>query len=184
MNPLQFDPDKALEVLVYTAARMPQGNLYKTLKAIYEADKRHLERYGRFIYGEKYVAMNLGPVPSQAYDLTKVARGAREQCAINAEDVRRSFSVSNNGESIKTQRDPQIHVLSQSEMECLDEAVRVIAPLSFGAVKHLTHDAAYKKVAPKGTTSSIEMPIECILEALPKEARKAVKAHLADPFPG
>ena len=35
------------------------------------ADKKHLERYGRFITGDTYSAMENGPVPSFAYDVVK-----------------------------------------------------------------------------------------------------------------
>jgi uncharacterized phage-associated protein len=38
---------------------------------MYFADRKHLEKYGRFICGDSYVAMKHGPVPSEIYDILK-----------------------------------------------------------------------------------------------------------------
>ena len=63
---------KALETLVYLANK--DQRQYWVLKAIYLADKEHLQKYGRQMFGDRYIAMKLGPVPSLAYDIVKSVR--------------------------------------------------------------------------------------------------------------
>ncbi|MFA7087310.1 MAG: hypothetical protein WC145_11645 [Aliarcobacter sp.] len=61
MRKQRFDPEKALTVWIYIAERVDDHRgMYHLL---YQADKLHLERYGRLIYGERYVAGEDGPVP-------------------------------------------------------------------------------------------------------------------------
>ncbi len=52
-SPLGFKPEKALHVILYVADKLQrEDNLYAMLKVIYFADKDHLHRYGRFIFGD------------------------------------------------------------------------------------------------------------------------------------
>ncbi|MEP7246474.1 MAG: Panacea domain-containing protein [Gammaproteobacteria bacterium] len=67
-TPWNFDPDKAVEAILFTSTTAGT-TLYETLKLLYLADKLHLERYGRLIFGDHYVAMEHGPVGSDAYDV-------------------------------------------------------------------------------------------------------------------
>ncbi len=56
-----FDLPKALQTWVYLAER--ESSIEKMCLLLYQADKIHLERYGRLIYGEKYFAGEDGPLP-------------------------------------------------------------------------------------------------------------------------
>ena len=132
------DADKAVEVLLYVAARVP--NMYHALKVMYFADRLHLERYGRLIYGDSYVAMDKGPVPSAAYDLVKVARGDGFYCP--APEIREVLQVRDH--TLLPQRDPRPEYLSESDVECLDEAIAAYGHMGFGRLMRLSHDAAYR----------------------------------------
>ncbi len=72
--PFVFDEDVAIEVILYIANRVPHPTFHLIFKIMYFADKAHLERYGRFICGDSYVAMRNGPVPSVTYDMLKGIR--------------------------------------------------------------------------------------------------------------
>lgn len=63
-----FDPEKAVEVILYVASRVRDSGFHRVSKILYFADRDHLAMYGRFICGDSYVAMKNGPVPSGAYD--------------------------------------------------------------------------------------------------------------------
>lgn len=61
MRAQRFNPEKALTVWTYIAEKVnDHRGMYHLL---YQADRLHLARYGRLIYGEKYVAGEDGPVP-------------------------------------------------------------------------------------------------------------------------
>lgn len=131
---------KALEVLLYVAKRAP--NMYNALKVVYFADKQHLVRYGRLIYGDEYVAMSHGPVPSLAYDLIKQVRGdAAFELRVDASEA---FSISEDHQ-ITVRRDAELSFLSESDIECLDQAVEQYGCMPFVQLKTISHeDAAFQ----------------------------------------
>ena len=74
-HPFEFNAEKAIEVILYIAEHIKEPTFHTVSKVLYFADKEHLEKYGRFICGDSYIAMRRGPVPSGVYDLLKLARG-------------------------------------------------------------------------------------------------------------
>lgn len=133
-NP-KYDPRKALEVLLYVTHHQP--DMYKALKAIFYADKAHLSRYGRLIAGDRYVAMRHGPVPSGLYDIIKFVRGDGAPLALGTQ-AKEAFTIE--GNAINPLRGPDQEVLSESDRECLDQAIRDYAYKSFNELKKLSHD--------------------------------------------
>ena len=135
-----LDVEKAVEVILYIAKRAPIPDFYHVCKILYFADKRHLERYGRFICGESYVAMKNGPVPSGVYDLVKYVRGDGQ--VLLSEHARNSFGIE--GHRIFPFRDANLQMLSASDRECLDESIRENGNLSFNRLMEKSHDEAFK----------------------------------------
>jgi uncharacterized phage-associated protein len=136
-NP-KFDPRKALEILLYVTQQC--RDIYTALKVVYFADKAHLSRYGRLIAGDRYVAMRHGPVPSGLYDIIKAVRGDGAPLAFGTQ-AKEAFAIE--GNSINPIRRPDLSVLSESDKECLDQAIREYGHKSFDELKRLSHDAAF-----------------------------------------
>lgn len=130
----EYDNKKTVEVLLYISQSM--SDLYHILKALYFADRKHIERYGRFISGDRYVAMVKGPVPSGAYDIIKDVKYGRT----NLYDT--DFMV--DGNNIIPLRTSNSDMLSVSDIKCLDEAINEIKHLSFDELEKKSHDDAYK----------------------------------------
>ena len=157
MSNLKRKNQKALETILYLAEH--DHRHYWVLKAIYLADKEHLQRFGRQIFDDNYIAMKDGPVPSLAYDLIKCARGdgrnffadLEPENAINVPDCY----------TVTPKRPSNIELFSPSELECLDHALQIVKPLSFGQLKALSHDAAYQAADQDG-----EMSIQDIAASL------------------
>jgi hypothetical protein len=133
-----FKKQKALEVILYIALQVP--DLYHILKIIYFADKEHLSRYGRFINGDSYVAMKDGPVPSQSYDIIKALRGDGLY-DLNNEDYN-SVTIEEN--EVKPNRKANLDFLSQTDLECLDEAINKYKDYSFNQLHIESSDSAYE----------------------------------------
>lgn len=162
----KFDPKKGLEVLLYISQK--SGNMYNALKVLYFADKEHLEKYGRLICGESYVAMREGPVPSGLYDIIKYRRG--EGIPIFAEiPIDASFSM--DGYLIIPNREPDLDYLSASDVECLDAAIVKYGDMSFSSLKRLSHDEAYKSADQNDFIS-----LESLIKTLPSSVQ--LLAHL------
>lgn len=132
----------AREILLYIAQQCT--NMYNVLKIIYFADKEHLDLYGQLMYGDRYVAMSHGPVPSSAYDLVKYARGDTVWNIPSTFEV--DFEVRKDGKKhhIIPERQPNMDFLSESIIECLDSAISQYGSLSFSQLKEISHDAAYE----------------------------------------
>ncbi|MHB8409536.1 MAG: Panacea domain-containing protein [Acidiferrobacterales bacterium] len=137
----QFLSEKAQQALLYVAGKLPEHrNMYKVLKVIYFADKQHLFDYGRFIFGDSYIAMQHGPVPSGAYNMVKRVKleHARPDCECDGA----LFTVRED-DTIEPLVQPDLLCFSKSDLECLDKAIEECRPLTFGQLKSRSHDEAY-----------------------------------------
>ncbi len=154
MGPHTFDPEKATEAILFVANRA-RGDMYATLKLLYLADKLHLHRYGRFLFGDEHYALPYGPVPQGAYDLLKYVRGTSR--AVEYPPAREAFVLE--GNTIRTLREVDRSVFSDSDEECLNEVLEQFGGANFNGLKHAAHDAAFhatsrgQRIAPEAIAS-------------------------------
>jgi hypothetical protein len=150
-----FDQSKAIETILYLAKRISRSYKYKICKMLYLADKTSLEKYGRFIFGESYSAMEQGATPSKSYDLLKQIAEAR------SDDLRVA------GNAVVALRDANLDYLSESDIECLDQT---IAMYDKNPQKMYcdAHDAAWEKAwETRGRKRSADIPVKSIAKTLP-----------------
>lgn len=159
ISPFKFDPVKALEVILYVAKRAPVPDIIHFCKIQYFADKYHLEQYGRFVSGDHYVAMTNGPVPSKTYDLIKAARNGEAS----------AFAIK--GYQVVPFRDADLQLLSESDIESLDDAISKYGNLPINALISVSHDAAWE-----AADENSEISVEDIAATL--EDGKAIVEHL------
>lgn len=159
MRRFKFDAEKAIEVLLYISQQTT--NLYNALKVLYFADKQHLAKYGRFICGDSYVALQYGPVPDYTYNLAKLVRGDgwMPYCDVGTE-AKSAFRVGQR--TIEPLREPNLDFLSESDIECLNAAIQQYAHLTFNQLHHLSSDEAYHNADENG-----EISLESIATTLP-----------------
>lgn len=169
-----FDPDKAVEVILYIANRVGDPGFHRLSKVLYFADRDHLAKYGRFICGDSYVAMKHGPVPSGTYDILKFVRGD-DGLTCHVPHAKESFRVDDRKLVIPF-KDANPDLLSESEKECLDAAIAKFGKLSFGQLTKLSHDKAWDSA---DENESIE--VEQIVATLPNAEH--LLEHLANPYP-
>lgn len=149
--PVRFktNPDKALEAIVWLANNKPGITAFVLSKLLFFADKIHLERYGRPIIGDRYIAMEHGPVPSRVYDLVKFEEFLDEdtlQSAMDAFEVARVPYP-----SITAKRKPDEHVFSETDLECLTEALGTYGSLSMSRLRKISHsNPAYQAAQVNG----------------------------------
>ncbi len=161
----QLEASIGLEALIFIAKRIPDGDLYNSLKAIYFADRHHLEHHGRQIYNETYCALPHGPVPQSAYDATRVLIGERMFSDFDDDAMR--AALRRNDKKLTALRDADFSKLSRSVVESLEWAVRYCSDMKFGQTKTASHDNAYERT-PKNET----IPLQYIIDTLPPEARQ------------
>jgi uncharacterized phage-associated protein len=164
----RFDPDKALNLVLYVAACVKEPTFHTISKVIYFADKLHLERYGRLICGDSYVAMKHGPVPSEIYDMMKDVRG--DGFSEHWQTARQAFEVKGKATVVPHQA-PDMDVFSDSDVECINESIKIYGHLDFGRLTELSHDEAWQ-----ATDGNDIIDIEQIVATFPDG--KALLQHL------
>ena len=151
----QFDRRKAIETILYLVKRVSDADIYGICKLLYFVDKTSLEKYGRFIFGETYVAMEQGSTPSNAYDLMK------EIIQTPASDLRID------GNQIIALRDAQTDYFSESDLECLDQIIDVWGKSPNWSRRVAAHDQAWEQAwYERGTKGSKRIPVESIAKLL------------------
>jgi len=150
-----FQREKAIEVILYLAKKASEPTFHSINKLLYFADKTSLERYGRFICGDDYFAMEWGPVPSHTYDLMKNA----------SSDQSLPFKVE--GHTIIPRRKPNLELLSESDIECLDACLALYGDVPFWKRHSDSADEAYRKAwQERGSAGSARIPIESLVGIL------------------
>jgi uncharacterized phage-associated protein len=151
----QFNKTKAIEVILFLANKISNPDIYGICKLLYFSDKTSLERYGRFIFGETYCAMKEGATPSYAYNLLKEASIA----PVNGLKVEKNQVI--------PLRKPDLGHLSQSDIECLNDIVKIYGEYPNWVKRKDAHDDAWKKSwSKRGTRKSVLIPVEYIAELL------------------
>jgi uncharacterized phage-associated protein len=153
----QFDEKKGVEAMTYIASRWPDVTAFFAAKILFFAEKYHLNRYARPIVADTFIAMPNGPVPSTIYDFIK----GRLHNAGDPEAVIKAFSVAQAPwPRVNALRDADTSVLSQSDVECLDEAIQFCKRRNFGTLSTLTHQERSWLEAPANGAMDYEAMID------------------------
>ncbi|MES5097482.1 Panacea domain-containing protein [Agrobacterium sp. BA1120] len=130
---------EALVFLISEADRLHKSaSQYDIVKSLFLSDRRHLNEYGRPITFDRYVAMEHGPVPSNAYDLLKSDPSLKNLPWTRVQTGHKVFQYSN------AQRSFDENILSESDCEALYESFITVKSLGFQQIRKLTHeDPAY-----------------------------------------
>jgi uncharacterized phage-associated protein len=176
LQPFDFDQNTAIHTLLYVATKVPSLTYHRLAKIMYYADRLHLERYGRFIFGGSYRAYNYGPVP---HDLYGILRAAEKKPG--GQSLLGPFRVFRQGQVpfIAALAAPDLDFLSQSDLICLDEAILCWGNKSFGELTSASHDAAWQSAWDNGQNSPILL--EHIVKTLPNSEHLLL--HLHEPQP-
>lgn len=168
--PKRFDQEKAIEVIKFIAQHAPRPDIYWVLKILYFADKLHLQKYGRLICGDGYVAMKHGPVPSGTYNILQEARTSNAMPGSHPAPGEIEIQGENLVVALK---EPNLDFFSESDIECIRESIRANGKLEFGQLKRKSHDTAYR-----AADENDFMDIEKIVGTFPNA--EAVLEHIRD----
>jgi uncharacterized phage-associated protein len=144
----QFDETKAVEALTYIAMQWPGVTAFYTSKILFFAEKMHLNRYGRPIVADTFIAMSNGPVPSTIYDFIegKLDQAGDPEAITKAVEVERGQYA-----HVRALRPADADALSASDIECLDEAIALCRRQGFKALSSRTHqERAYLEAPANG----------------------------------
>ncbi len=161
-----FNTKKALEVICWLVNERPGVDLYTVVKAIYFADKEHLQRYGRPVVGDRYFAMEHGMVPSIIYDILK-GRGGKHGTDLRSVLDGIVESRSEDYPRFYPQRKPNVDLLSGTDVECLRAGLAKCLGLTFDELKSLAHEERAYRIAWENKPPSVDavpMSYESIID--------------------
>lgn len=152
---------EAIATLLRSEGSRRMGCL-RLLKLLYIADRESLRETGRPIVGTKPVAMDYGPLHSEAYDLIKGAHWGAETWA--------QF-IQKDGHEVELTDDPGVLTLSRYEIDTLTETARKYRDTEDFDLAALTHTfPEWKANWREGTSRPI--PMEDIIEAVGRSGER------------
>jgi uncharacterized phage-associated protein len=165
---LQPHPDKILEAILRVIETGEKtgtpATQFEIAKAIFLADYRHLETYGRPVTYDNFVALEFGPVPSLTYNMLKPEFDWRKlgleeapwRTRAAGKKARRYFAL---------KRAPDVRKLSETDLTALDSAFREVRAMGFGKTSDFTHRIlAYQLAwAKRGTKQMHPMDLRALL---------------------
>lgn len=121
---------------------------YVIVKSLFIADRMHLNRFGRPITFDNYVAMDHGPVPSFSYNVLKGDANLNDigirklpWTTVSAPEIGKNARLF----SIDPQSKIEFDELSESDQDALSQALVIVNGLTFKQLRKITHeDAAYE----------------------------------------
>lgn len=142
-----FNEWKCIDAIHYITTLKPGITQYHVSKVFFFADREHLKDWGRPISGDRYVAMEHGPVPSNIYDILKLNDGLPEEVVAYFSE---RIDQKKQGNLIHCfpKKDAQFasKYLSETDKKYLENALDNYGSKGFGEIKTESHkDVAYEK---------------------------------------
>jgi uncharacterized phage-associated protein len=128
-----FKPKKFASVVAYLAGRRPSITKKELCKLIFFADKEHLVRYGRPITGDRYYALEQGPVPTRGLD----ALNEKGDPSATAEILK--YGRLDGWTFLPNGRPPDFKALSKSDLKVLAEIFEKIGHMPAWQLEELSH---------------------------------------------
>jgi uncharacterized phage-associated protein len=135
---LRLDWRKVVEGVDFLAQRWPGITQYYIGKVFYFADKEHCLDWGRTISGDRYVAMEHGPVPSRIYEILKLGSGDDDEI-LDYLSERISISLDGNRIHVYSRGGNSFPSLSNTDTEYLERALEFCRKLTFAELRALSH---------------------------------------------
>lgn len=166
----RFNEDKVIEAILYLINNHKHENISCIRAAIllYFADKTHLERYGRTITEDSYIAVTSGIVPEGTYYILNKVYAGKTDLGFHCK-----------GSSLVADRVPDYNEMSESDISILAETLEVFGKLPFWHIMQIARDGVWRKSSNKiGDTSPVD--ILDIINSVDDEDRRLLQHLMRD----
>lgn len=178
MTRFELNWAKAIQAIDYVAKLKPGLTQYYIGKIMFFADREHLLDFGRPITGDRYIAMEHGPIPSAIRDLLKSDSGYPDEILERFHErivVRKAGNI----QHVHSKGMGEFPDLSGSDMEYLAAALEKYGGMSFSRLKELSHkDPSYEAAWAESGVAN-EMNIELWFDSFdqPEVAKNQVREY-------
>ena len=138
---------KAVLLYILTHSNDGQRDIYSLVKTAYYAQQNHLAQYGTPLFKDCICALPFGPVPSNIYNVLKMASGDSNELNYHRSDEMHLASDAINFKSgrYSAKEDPNMDFLSKSDIESLNYGIEKVAKMSFNQIKEDTHGMEWNR---------------------------------------
>ena len=138
---------KAVLLYILTHSNDGQRDIYSLVKTAYYAQQNHLAQYGTPLFKDCICALPFGPVPSNIYNVLKMASGDSNELNYHRSDDMHLASDAINFKSgrYSAKEDPNMDFLSKSDIERLNYVIEKVAKMSFNQIKEDTHGMEWNR---------------------------------------
>ena len=151
---------KAIHAILYIIQQHKgKINQYNLLKIIFEADKYHLNKYGRPVTGDIYRNMSFGTVPDAIYNTLKGRRNLRRYLKqMGMKEL--PYKYNKNTHMVSSSVPPNHGFFVRTTVEALKHGIKKYGDLGFDEVKEENH----KEKCWLETERNQLIPFELIIE--------------------
>ena len=138
---------KAVLLYILTHSNDGQRDIYSLVKTAYYAQQNHLAQYGTPLFKDCICALPFGPVPSNIYNVLKMASGDSNELNYHRSDDMHLASDAINFKSgrYSAKEDPNMDFLSKSDIESLNYGIEKVAKMSFNQITEDTHGMEWNR---------------------------------------
>jgi uncharacterized phage-associated protein len=178
----RFNVDKLIQTLTFLASRgVADLTKLRAAKLLFFADKYHLRKFGRPIVGDAYYCLDKGPIPSASLTVINdlisptVVEGVSDPIL---DRVREYLTVKRQWfgrhPELTAKRAPNLELLSESEIEALEDTIQRYGSLPVGELIEAAHREPAWQIPNQDRTEGgrAEMPYELFfVDATDEEKR-------------
>lgn len=137
-----FNEEKTINAVLYIVKKLKRKDFHKIFKILYFSEREHSNEFGRPITGDKYIAMDDGPVPTNLYDIFKSVRGDG-YFKENGKKFAEFFSVVD-CDIVNSNKEPYLHKLSKTDLKHIDKSLELYGEMSWDEIREKSHDYAWR----------------------------------------
>lgn len=138
---------KAVLLYIITNSQPSHHDVYSIVKTAFCAQQLKFAKYGTPLFSDSICALPWGPVPSDAYNILKMARGDERELNFHKNDNFHlaSDAIGFENELFFAKEQPDLDYLSASDIEILNEAIMIISKKSFNEIVRDTHSPEWNR---------------------------------------
>ncbi len=153
-----FDSKKLTELVLYILEKTGGMDFYHTFKILYFAEMKHLAKWGSGIVPDEFCALKYGPVPTRLYDAIKELNQPKMELAEYLTEVIQ-FAGEDAPNVLLPKREANMHFISKSETDALDQAIEENESLTFGQLMRKSHDEAWDEANRRVNGTNVISPL-------------------------
>lgn len=138
---------KAALLYIIKKSEEKRRDVYGIVKTAFYAQQIHLSESGSPLFNDVICALPFGPVPSNMYDILKMARGDEKELSFHGSDglIDVAEAIGWKDERYFAKEDPNLDYLSESDIQSLDKAIERVSKMSFNDIYSDTHGKEWER---------------------------------------